>query len=111
MVVTHTKQTNHRFSFAALFLFAKAAWLASCSFFRPRRCQFVPFLQRVPVAMVDQWNNQCKGHLEQHKCLQHLAFTGLDGTIYGNSNAAEFPACYGAWLSSTSFVKWFSGVS
>ncbi|KAA3670631.1 uncharacterized protein DEA37_0009745, partial [Paragonimus westermani] len=90
MDVTHTKQTNKRSSFLAFFLFARAALLA-CSLFRPRRCQFVPSLQRVPVAMVDQWNNQCKGHIGQHPCLQHLAFAGLDGTIYGNSDAAKFP--------------------
>ncbi|KAF6773151.1 hypothetical protein AHF37_07638 [Paragonimus kellicotti] len=51
----------------------------------------VPFLQRVQVAMVESWDERCRAHIEQFKYLQYLAFAGLDGTIYGNSNAAEFP--------------------
>lgn len=41
--------------------------------------------------MSEDWNQRCREHLKEHEALCQLAITGLDGQVYGISNAAEFP--------------------
>ncbi|KER22967.1 hypothetical protein T265_09050 [Opisthorchis viverrini] len=41
--------------------------------------------------MSDAWTQQCQQYLTKYPALKCLAITSLDGTIYGNSDATEFP--------------------
>ncbi|CAH8650154.1 unnamed protein product [Heterobilharzia americana] len=36
--------------------------------------------------MTDGWDAQCKVFLDQHKCLQNLCITGVDGHAFGTSS-------------------------
>ncbi|TPP67514.1 hypothetical protein FGIG_07142 [Fasciola gigantica] len=41
--------------------------------------------------MSEEWCARCRSHVGDYKSLASLAFTGLDGNLYGNSDSTNFP--------------------